>query len=65
MLNFSEGDTICSVGDPPNGIYLVVKGMVKVHFIPTIPILEVIPYFLHSINIPISVFAPALRATTI
>jgi hypothetical protein len=29
------------MGDPPNGIYVIVKGMVKVNFVPTMEIMQV------------------------
>ena len=36
MKNFSFGDKICDAGDAADGIYLIVSGMVKIHYNPAI-----------------------------
>ncbi len=35
LLNFSFGDKICDAGDGASGLYLIVSGMVKIHYAPT------------------------------
>lgn len=34
LLQFEVGDLIASIGDAPQGIYVIISGMVKIHYEP-------------------------------
>ncbi|CAL8091440.1 unnamed protein product [Orchesella dallaii] len=35
LLTYTHGDTICDVYDKPNGVYIIVSGLIKIHYEPT------------------------------
>lgn len=41
LLNYAVGDVIYAQEDPPNGIFIVVSGVVKIHYEPSYELLKV------------------------
>lgn len=44
IVTFSNGDIVASAGDEPNGIYVIISGMVRITFVPTRAVMRVIKH---------------------